>query len=115
MFNAMGFFYPGDALKEAPDPIMLTFWILTKKPRFAGVRSVTFVVGNAHKIQASLLAPATTISATIANEFTEADKGLYSSSLVALGLILFLITFIVLALAQLLLRRLQHRYGGGHA
>jgi hypothetical protein len=43
---AMGFFYAGDALKEAPDPIMLTFWVLTKKPRFSDIHSVTFIVGG---------------------------------------------------------------------
>jgi len=58
--------------------------------------AVTFVIGNAHKISASILAPGTTISATIANEFTEAVGDLYTSSLIALGLILFVITFIVL-------------------
>ena len=59
--------------------------------------AVTFVIGNAHRISASLLAPGTTISASIANEFTEAVGDLYTSSLIALGLILFVITFIVLA------------------
>ena len=67
--------------------------------------AVTFVIGNAHKISASLLAPGTTISATIANEFTEAVGDLYTSSLVALGLILFVITFIVLPTARLMLMR----------
>ena len=67
--------------------------------------AVTFVVGNAHRISGSLLAPATTISATIANEFTEATDGLYTSSLVALGLILFVITFAVLAFAKWLIIR----------
>jgi len=43
---AMGFFYAGDSLKESPDPILLSFWILTKKPRFADIHSVTFVVGG---------------------------------------------------------------------
>ena len=62
--------------------------------------AVTFVIGNAHKISASILAPGTTISATIANEFTEAVGDLYTSSLIALGLILFVITFIVLAIAR---------------
>ena len=51
--------------------------------------AVTFVIGNAHRISASILAPGTTISATIANEFTEAVGDLYTSSLIALGLILF--------------------------
>ncbi len=69
--------------------------------------AVTFVIGNAHKISASIIAPGTTISATIANEFTEATGDLYTSSLVALGLILFVITFIILALAKLMLMRLE--------
>lgn len=71
--------------------------------------AVTFVIGNAHKISASLLAPGTTISATIANEFTEAVGDLYTSSLIALGLILFMITFIVLAIARYLLLRIERR------
>src|SRR5258708_767215 len=62
--------------------------------------AVTFVIGNAHKVSASILAPGTTISASIANEFTEAVGDLYTSSLIALGLILFVITFIVLAIAR---------------
>jgi phosphate transport system permease protein len=73
--------------------------------------AVTFVIGNAHKVSPSLLAPGTTISATIANEFTEAVGDLYTSSLIALGLILFVITFIVLAVARLLLLRLERRIG----
>jgi phosphate transport system permease protein len=73
--------------------------------------AVTFVIGNAHKISASLLAPGTTISATIANEFTEAVGDLYTSSLIALGLILFVITFIVLAIARYLLLRIEQRLG----
>jgi phosphate transport system permease protein len=73
--------------------------------------AVTFVIGNAHHISASLFAPGTTISASIANEFTEAVGDLYTSSLIALGLILFFITFIVLSIARYLLLRLQ-RQGG---
>jgi phosphate transport system permease protein len=69
--------------------------------------AVTFVIGNAHRISASILAPGTTISATIANEFTEAVGDLYTSSLVALGFILFVITFIVLAIARYMLSRLE--------
>jgi phosphate transport system permease protein len=69
--------------------------------------AVTFVVGNAHRISASILAPGTTISAAIANEFTEAVGELYTSSLIALGLILFLLTFTVIAGARLLLLRLE--------
>ncbi|MFO1061010.1 MAG: phosphate ABC transporter permease subunit PstC [Dongiaceae bacterium] len=73
--------------------------------------AVTFVIGNAHRISSSILAPGTTISATIANEFTEAVGDVYTSSLVALGLILFIITFIILALAKLNLMRLQRQPG----
>jgi phosphate transport system permease protein len=73
--------------------------------------AVTFVIGNSHHIHASLLAPGTTISAALANEFTEAVGTLYLPSLIALGLILFLITFIVLALAKLLLVQLQKQGG----
>src|SRR5215472_2867922 len=69
--------------------------------------AVTFVIGNAHKVSSSLLAPGTTISATIANEFTEAVGDLYTSSLIALGLILFVITFIVLAIARYMLLRIE--------
>jgi phosphate transport system permease protein len=69
--------------------------------------AVTFVVGNAHRIQTSLLAPGTTISAAIANEFTEADGKLYTSSLIALGLILFVLTFAVIASARWLLLRAE--------
>ena len=73
--------------------------------------AVTFVIGNAHKISGSLLAPGTTISASIANEFTEAVGDLYTSSLIALGLILFMITFIVLAIARIMLMRLELQAG----
>jgi phosphate transport system permease protein len=73
--------------------------------------AVTFVIGNAHRISPSILAPGTTISASIANEFTEATTELYKSSLVALGLLLFFITFTVLALAKLLLLRMQRHEG----
>ena len=74
--------------------------------------AVTFVIGNAHRISSSILQPGTTISASLANEFTEAVGDLYLSSLVALGLILFVITFAVLAFAKLMLLRLQKRAGG---
>ena len=71
--------------------------------------AVTFVIGNAHRISASILAPGTTISAAIANEFTEAVGDLYTSSLVALGALLFLITFSVIAAARFMLLRLERR------
>jgi phosphate transport system permease protein len=73
--------------------------------------AVTFVIGNAHRISTSILAPGTTISATIANEFTEAVGDLYTSALIALGLILFVITFIVLAAARYMLLRIEGHVG----
>ncbi len=73
--------------------------------------AVTFVIGNAHRISGSILAPGTTISATIANEFTEAVGDLYTSALIALGLILFVITFIVLAAARYMLMRVERKIG----
>jgi phosphate transport system permease protein len=71
--------------------------------------AVTFVIGNAHEIRTSLLAPGTTISASIANEFTEAVGDLYYSALIALGVLLFLITFSVIAAARFMLLRLDRR------
>jgi phosphate transport system permease protein len=71
--------------------------------------AVTFVIGNAHRVSPSLLAPGTTISASIANEFTEAVGDLYTSSLVALGALLFLITFAVIAAARFMLMRLDRK------
>ncbi len=73
--------------------------------------AVTFVVGNAQRLSPSLLAPGTTISATIANEFAEATGGLYQSAMIALGLVLFVLTFFVLAGARLLLARLESKAG----
>jgi phosphate transport system permease protein len=73
--------------------------------------AVTFIIGNAHQISASLLAPGTSISAVLANEFSEATTPMYRSSLLALGFILFVITFAVLVLAKLMLLRLQNNEG----
>ena len=73
--------------------------------------AVTFVIGNSHHVHISLLQPGTTISAALANEFTEAVGDLYLSSLIALGLILFAITFVVLAIAKVLLIRLERQAG----
>ncbi|MBV8653682.1 MAG: phosphate ABC transporter permease subunit PstC, partial [Alphaproteobacteria bacterium] len=73
--------------------------------------AVTFVIGNAHRIQTSLFAAGTTISASLANEFSEAVGEKYLSSLVALGFILFVITFVVLAFAKLMLVRLSRQAG----
>ncbi|GAA0552297.1 phosphate transport system permease protein [Rhizomicrobium palustre] len=74
--------------------------------------AVTFVIGNSHRIHSSIFAPGTTISATVANEFTEAVGDVYKSSLVEAGLILFFISFVVLASAQIMLRILHKRAGG---
>ena len=74
--------------------------------------AVTFVIGNAHKLAPSLFAPGTTISAAIANEFSEATTPLYVSSLLAAGFFLFIITFIVLMAAQLMLAQLDRKAGG---
>ena len=73
--------------------------------------AVTFVLGNAHRLTASLLEPGNSIAATIANEFTEADSPMYLSSLIALGFVLFIVTFVVLTIARLMLRQLQKREG----
>ena len=75
--------------------------------------AVTFVIGNAHELNASLLKPGNSISSALANEFTEAVGDLYSSALVELGLILFFITFIVLSLARYMLYRLAKQEGRG--
>jgi phosphate transport system permease protein len=73
--------------------------------------AVTFVLGNAHELVASLLMPGNSIAATIANEFAEADSEMYRSALIALGFVLFLVTFVVLSLARLMLRQLAKREG----
>ena len=73
--------------------------------------AVTFVIGNAHRLATSLMAPGNSIASALANEFTEAVGDLYFSALIELGLILFLITTIVLALAKLLLMRLSRNEG----
>ena len=67
--------------------------------------AVTFVIGNANRIVGSLFAPGTSIASTLANEFGEASPGLHISALFALGLVLFIITFVVLAISQWLIRR----------
>ena len=73
--------------------------------------AVTFLIGNAHQLTASILAPGNSIASALANEFTEAVGGLYTSALIELGLILFFITFVVLAFAKLLLLRLAQGEG----
>jgi phosphate transport system permease protein len=73
--------------------------------------AVTFVIGNAHRLSGSLFAPGNSIASALANEFTEAVGDLYTSALIELGLILFLITTVVLALSKLLLLQLAKREG----
>lgn len=73
--------------------------------------AVTFVIGNAHHLHASLFMPGNSIASALANEFTEADGELYTSALIELGLILFLITFAVLACSKVLLSQLKKREG----
>jgi DNA-binding response OmpR family regulator len=87
-------------------PRILECGQLTLDPK---TMAVTFVIGNAHKISPSLFAPGTTISATIANEFTEAVGDIYTSALIELGLILFFITFVVLSIARYLLMRIEQK------
>ncbi len=74
--------------------------------------AVTFVIGNSYHLSWSLLAPGNSIASTLANQFTEADGTIYMSSLIELGLVLFLITFIVLGLAQLWLQH-GNQHGRG--
>ena len=76
--------------------------------------AVTFVLGNAHDISISLLMPSNSIAAAIANEFTEADSELYRSALIALAFLLFVVTFIVLSAAKLLLMRINRAHGRTH-
>ena len=69
--------------------------------------AVTFVIGNTHDFPNGIFSAGSTISSTIANEFAEADPGLHTSALIALGFVLFVITFAVLAIARALLGQAQ--------
>jgi len=119
-----------DVLKESAYGMGSTSWEVTRKivipygmrglvgALFLGLgralgetMAVTFVIGNTHELSASLFAAGNTIASTLANEFTEASEPLYLSSLVELGLILFLITFIVLTASQLWLKRITRKEG----
>lgn len=73
--------------------------------------AVTFVIGNANRLSGSLFAPGNSIASTLANEFAEADPLLHVPALFALGLLLFLITFVVLAAARWLTRRAAMKAG----
>ncbi|MCU0957643.1 MAG: phosphate ABC transporter permease PstC, partial [Hydrogenophaga sp.] len=72
--------------------------------------AVTFVIGNANRMPTSLFSPGTSIASTLANEFGEAE-GLHFNTLFALGFLLFVITFLVLALAKLLIVRAERAKG----
>ncbi len=72
--------------------------------------AVAFVLGNNHQITTSLFDAAATITVTLANEFTEADSDMYLSSLFYLALVLFVLSFIVLAVAKIFLLRAERRY-----
>jgi phosphate transport system permease protein len=72
--------------------------------------AVAFVLGNNHRITSSLLDAAATITVTLANEFTEADKDVYLSSLFYLALVLFVLSFIILAVARYFLIRAERKY-----
>jgi phosphate transport system permease protein len=72
--------------------------------------AVTFIIGNSFRISSSIFAPGTTISAAIASEFAESD-GLHQSALILLGLLLFVLTFMVLSAARLMLLHLERKAG----
>lgn len=73
--------------------------------------AVTFVIGNTQRISASLLMPGNSIASALANEFTEAISDIYISSLIYVGLLLFAITFVVLAISRIMLMQLEKRGG----
>jgi phosphate transport system permease protein len=73
--------------------------------------AVTFVIGNAYRISASLFAPGNSIASALANEFNEAAEPVHRAALIELGLVLFVLTFIVLACSRLLLAQLAKREG----
>ncbi len=72
--------------------------------------AVAFVLGNNHKITTSLFDAAATITVSLANEFTEADTDVYLSSLFSLALVLFVLSFIVLAVAKIFLLKAERRH-----
>jgi phosphate transport system permease protein len=75
--------------------------------------AVTFVIGNSHKISASLFSPGNSIASCLANEFAEATEPIYVSSLIALGLVLFLVTYLVQVVSQIMLRRMYRAWSVG--
>jgi phosphate transport system permease protein len=120
------FFAVPPALRESAFALGATPWEVVRKVTLPHTRSavvgaiflglgralgetmaVTFVLGNAHDFSTSLLMPGNSIAAAIANEFTEADSPIYLSSLIALGFLLFVVTFIVLSIAKVMLARME--------
>ena len=75
--------------------------------------AVTFVIGNSHRISTSLFGAGNTIASTLANEFSEATKAMYVSSLIELGLILFIISYAVQMFSQMLLKRMYRSWSVG--
>ena len=73
--------------------------------------AVTFVIGNAYRIRAGLFEPGNSIASALANEFNEASDPVHRASLIELGLVLFLLTFVVLALSRLLIARIAKGEG----
>ncbi len=119
-------------VKEASFGMGSTLWEVTRKVTvrygFSGLlgacflglgravgetMAVTFVIGNSHRISASLYAPANSIASTLANEFTEASEPIYLSALIELGLVLFLITVVIQIGAQFWVARIAKKAGGG--
>jgi phosphate transport system permease protein len=107
-------------LKESAYGMGATTWEVTRQVTIPyGLRGIvgatflgiTFVIGNDHKMSASLFAAGNTISSTLANEFTEAAEPLYRSALVELGLVLFVVTLLFQAAAHLWLRQLSTSRG----
>ena len=76
--------------------------------------AVTFVIGNSYDLSLSLFSPGNSIASSLANEFAEAHSDMHTSALIELGLLLFVITLIVLAVAKLLLLRVARREGDAH-
>ncbi len=74
--------------------------------------AVTFVIGNEHRISLSLFSAGTSITSTLANEFTEASEPVYLSALIELGLLLFLVSLVIQIMAVLWLKRMERRMGG---
>jgi len=75
--------------------------------------AVTFVIGNSHRISASLFRPGNSIASCLANEFAEAVEPMYISALITLGLVLFVITYLVQGVSQMLLRRMYKAWSVG--